>query len=64
MEDLIAEPNKRFIVYWHKAANSGLWYYDTFARAYQIAQELRKQDLVFTVTIIDTELSVNTKIKE
>lgn len=45
---------KRFLLYWHKGANSGLWQYDKREYAFEIANDLAKQESMYRVTIIDT----------
>lgn len=46
---------KRYIIYWHKFANSGIWGYDNKETAYKIANDFAKQDKMYDVSIIDVK---------
>ena len=47
--------SKRYLVYWHKMANSGIWGYDTLTMAESIALDLAKHEQMFDVHIIDAK---------
>ena len=42
------------LVYWHKGANSGLWSFNSYHDAKNMAEELAKQEDVYDVTIVTT----------
>lgn len=43
----------KFVVYWHKCANSGLWEFNTKENAVEVARQLAEQKDVYDVVVID-----------
>jgi len=46
---------RRYIIYWHKMANSGIWGYEDLAQTKDVAKSLTNQEGMFDVVIIDTK---------
>lgn len=46
---------KRYVVYWHKFANSGVWEFDTHENAMEIATSFRKQEDMNRIVVFDTK---------
>jgi len=49
-----AEKSKRYIIYWHKMANSGIWGYNDLTLANRMAEDFTKQESMYEVHLLDT----------
>ena len=47
---------KRYLIYWHKCANSGLWGYEDLVLADSIAKDFKEQKQMYEVHLVDTKL--------
>lgn len=51
----VKSPSARYLLYWHKFANSGLWGFKNEKLARTTAEDFAKQESMYRVVLVDTE---------